>query len=84
MDYPESTGEFHLLLNIGNSFLRLPKISPHSLQFPPTDILKWTYHTKNGKIIAHLKLIFMAERPPPSQFVQKELLMAAEERGEYH
>jgi hypothetical protein len=48
------------------------------------DILKWTYHTRNGKIIAHLKLIFMAERPPPSQFVQKELLMAAEERGEYH
>ena len=35
------------------------------------------------KIIDHLKLTFMAERPPPSQFVQKELLMAAEERGEY-
>ncbi len=35
------------------------------------------------KIIAHLKLTFMAERPPPSQIVQKELLMAAEERSEY-
>ena len=35
------------------------------------------------KIIAHLKLTFMAERPPPSQIVQKKLLMAAEERGEY-
>ncbi len=34
-------------------------------------------------IIAHLKLIFMAERPPPSQVVQQELMMAAEERGEY-
>jgi len=41
-------------------------------------------HKVIDKIIAHLKLIFMAERPPPSQFVQKELLMAAEERGEYH
>jgi len=29
------------------------------------------------------KLTFKAERPPPSQLVQQELLMAAEERGEY-
>jgi hypothetical protein len=35
------------------------------------------------KIIGHLKLTFMAERPPPSQIVQQELLMAAEEREEY-
>ncbi len=35
------------------------------------------------KIIAHLKLSFMSERPPPPQIVQQELLMAAEERGEY-
>jgi len=40
-------------------------------------------HKVIDKIIAHLKLIFMAERPPPSQVVQQELLMAAEERGEY-
>ena len=40
-------------------------------------------HKVIDKIIAHLKLTFHAERPPPSQFVQKELLMAAEERGEY-
>ncbi len=29
------------------------------------------------------KLTFMAERPPPPQIVQQELLMAAEEMGEY-
>jgi hypothetical protein len=40
-------------------------------------------HKVIDKIIAHLKLTFMAERPPPSQIVQKELLMAAEERDKY-
>jgi len=40
-------------------------------------------HKVIDKIIDHLKLPFMAERPPPSQGVQQELLMAAEERGEY-
>ena len=35
------------------------------------------------KIIRHLKLSFQAERPPPSQIVQQELLVAAEEREEY-
>jgi hypothetical protein len=40
-------------------------------------------HKVIDKIIAHLKLTFHAERPPPPQIVQKELLMAAEERGEY-
>jgi len=40
-------------------------------------------HKVIDKIIAHLKLIFMAERPPPSQVVQQKLMMAAEERGEY-
>jgi hypothetical protein len=35
------------------------------------------------RIIRHLKLTFEAERPPPPQIVQQELLMAAEERGEY-
>ncbi len=35
------------------------------------------------RIIRHLKLTFDAERPPPPQIVQQELLMAAEERGEY-
>ncbi|MEE9502307.1 MAG: acid--CoA ligase [Candidatus Aminicenantaceae bacterium] len=38
---------------------------------------------EDHKVIAHLKLIFMAERPPPPQVVQQELLMAAEEREEY-
>jgi len=40
-------------------------------------------HKVIDKIIAHLKLTFHAERPPPSQIAQKELQMAAEERGEY-
>ncbi len=35
------------------------------------------------KIISHLKLTFMAERPPPPQIVRQEFLMAAEEREEY-
>lgn len=37
-------------------------------------------HKVIDKIIDHLKLTFMAERPPP-QSVQQELLMAAEESG---
>jgi hypothetical protein len=35
------------------------------------------------RIIHHLKLTFVAERPPPSRVAFQELLMAAEERGEY-
>ena len=35
------------------------------------------------RIIGNLELTFEAERPPPPHFVQKELLMAAEESGEY-
>jgi hypothetical protein len=40
-------------------------------------------HKVIDKIIAHLKLTFMAERPPPPQIVQQEFLMEAEEREEY-
>jgi hypothetical protein len=40
-------------------------------------------HKVIDRIIRHLKLTFMAERPPPPQSVQKELRMAVEERGEY-
>jgi len=35
------------------------------------------------RIIAHLKLTFEAERPPPPHIAHQELLMAAEEREEY-
>ena len=35
------------------------------------------------KIIDHLKLSFQAERPPPPQIAQQELLMTVEESGEY-
>lgn len=40
-------------------------------------------HKVIDKIIRHLKLTFHAERPPPPQIVQKQLQMAAGERGEY-
>ena len=40
-------------------------------------------HKTIDKIIRHLKLSFIAERPPPPQVPQHELLMAAEEREEY-
>ncbi len=40
-------------------------------------------HKVIDKIISHLKLTFMAERPPPTKRIQQELLMAAEEREEY-
>ncbi len=39
-------------------------------------------HKVIDRIICHLKLAFHTERPPP-QVVQHELLMAAEERGDY-
>ncbi|MCK4431816.1 MAG: acid--CoA ligase [Candidatus Aminicenantes bacterium] len=40
-------------------------------------------HKVIDRIIGHLKLTFHAERLPPPQVIQHELLMAAEERGEY-
>jgi hypothetical protein len=40
-------------------------------------------HRIVDKIIRHLELTFDAERPPPPRIVQQELLMAAEEIGEY-
>jgi hypothetical protein len=40
-------------------------------------------HKVIDRIIAHLKLTFLAERPPPPHHVQQELPMAAEERDEY-
>jgi len=40
-------------------------------------------HKVIDKIIAHLKLFFHAERPPPPRVFQQELLMAAEEKREY-
>jgi len=39
-------------------------------------------HKAIDRIICHLKLAFHAERPSP-QVVQHELLMGAEERGDY-
>lgn len=40
-------------------------------------------HKVIDKILRHIKLTFMAERPPPPQVLQQELLVAAEERGKY-
>ena len=35
------------------------------------------------RIINHLKLTFVAEKPPPSRALTEVALMAAEERAEY-
>ena len=35
------------------------------------------------RIIDHLKLTFVADKPPPAHLVYQELLMAAETSGEY-
>jgi len=35
------------------------------------------------RIIDHLKLTFVAERPPPPHIVYQEVLMAAETSAEY-
>jgi len=35
------------------------------------------------RIIGHLKLTFVAERPPPPHIADQELLMAAEAPAEY-
>lgn len=40
-------------------------------------------HKVIDRIILHLKLSFQTERPPPPRVVQQELLMTAEEKGEY-
>ncbi len=48
-----------------------------------TRILVLKNMKNHKKIIDHLKLTFMAERLPPPQRLQQELLMAAEEREEY-
>jgi hypothetical protein len=34
-------------------------------------------------IIDHLKLVFVAEKPPPSRVLTEVALVAAEERAEY-
>jgi hypothetical protein len=35
------------------------------------------------RIVSHLKLTFVAERPPPPRVAYQELLMAAATSGEY-
>lgn len=35
------------------------------------------------RIISHLKLTFVADKPPPARIAFQELLMAAETGGEY-
>jgi hypothetical protein len=42
-----------------------------------------TDDTVVDKIINHLKLTFVAERPPPPQLAYQEILMAAETSAEY-
>jgi len=42
-----------------------------------------TDYTVVNRVMNHLKLTFVAERPPPPQFAYQELLMAAEASTEY-
>jgi len=42
-----------------------------------------TDHAVVNKIINHLKLMFVAEKPPPPRVASQELLMAAETPAEY-
>jgi len=42
-----------------------------------------TEHAVVDRIINHLRLTFVAERPPPLQLAYQEILMAAEAGGEY-
>jgi hypothetical protein len=47
-------------------------------------IISFIEETKTiDRIIRYLKLTFEAERPPPPRVVQQNLLIAAEEMGEY-
>ena len=42
-----------------------------------------TDYTAVDRIIGHLKLTFIAKKPPPSRVFEQVALMAAEESGEY-
>jgi hypothetical protein len=42
-----------------------------------------TDHTVVDKIIDHLKLTFLADKPPPPHIAYQEVLMAAETSAEY-
>ena len=42
-----------------------------------------TQHAVMDRIIGHLKLTFVAEKPPPSHVFEQVALMAAEERTDY-
>jgi len=43
----------------------------------------WGIFTAVDRIIDHLKLRFVAEKPPPSHVFEQVALMAAEEQAEY-
>jgi len=42
-----------------------------------------TEHAVVDRIIRHLQLTFVAEKPPPAYALEQVALMAAEESGEY-
>jgi len=42
-----------------------------------------TDYTAVERIIGHLKLTFIAEKPPPSRVFEQVALMAAEENSDY-
>lgn len=66
-------------------YLRLGRAPATIVSFRWPDENHFFYGRAEGidKIIRHLKLTFQTERPPPPQVLQHELLMVAEDRGEY-
>jgi len=61
---------------------------PQGINFPrPLTLMKVvafiTDYRAVDRIIDHLKLTFVAEKPPPSRVFQQVALMAAEERTDY-
>jgi len=54
-----------------------------SFILPPTTLAFITDFAVVDRIIDHLKLTFIAERPPPTHLAYQEVLMAAEASPEY-
>ncbi len=72
---------YGLYSNAHRGKIRKAGVSPFH---PP--IIEGEYHVPSrgwAEMIRHLKISFQPERPPPSQVVQQELLVAAEQWSEY-
>jgi len=67
---------------VSSGCFRFNRISSAFSRFFPNRVKEIKEFVDMGGI-AHLELTFEAERPLHPQIVQQELLMVAEERGEY-